>query len=61
MAPNHFRTEDRTGSYCPVSMQLDVFSYGADDGPTTLCTGCGEPEPTWTVMGDSEFDSQFLK
>jgi hypothetical protein len=55
----HFATKDRTGSICTETGEHDVFSYGADDGPTTYCSECREAEPVWTILPDEEFDSRF--
>jgi len=51
----HFATEHNTFSICSVTGDTDVFSYGADDGPTTYCESCREGEPEWTFITDEEY------
>lgn len=51
----HLLTEDKQGSYCPVTGEFDIFSYGDDDGPTTYCIACREPEPDWDHIDDDDF------
>ena len=43
-------------SYCTEAKEFDALTSGGDEGPTTMCRWCREPEPTWEEVSLEEFD-----